>query len=80
MHGRDLAEVAADRDEGLAQPLAARVDDDDLGLVPAVRALPGAGKLKLDELITRRDRIEEAPQAFDDRAQARNARGVIVFD
>jgi len=38
-----------------------------------------AGRLKLDELITRRYRIDEAPQAFDDLAQGRNARGVIVF-
>jgi S-(hydroxymethyl)glutathione dehydrogenase/alcohol dehydrogenase len=39
-----------------------------------------AGKLKLDELITKRYRIEEAPQVFDDLANGRNARGVIVFD
>lgn len=38
-----------------------------------------AGKLMLDELITRRYRIDEAPQAFDDLVQGRNARGVIVF-
>jgi len=38
-----------------------------------------AGKLKLDELITRRYRIEEAPQAFADLESGRNARGVIVF-
>jgi S-(hydroxymethyl)glutathione dehydrogenase/alcohol dehydrogenase len=38
-----------------------------------------AGRLKLDELITRRYRIDEAPQAFDDLAQGRSARGVIVF-
>jgi Zn-dependent alcohol dehydrogenase len=34
----------------------------------------------LDEPITRRYRIEEAPEAFDDLAQGRYARGVIVFD
>jgi S-(hydroxymethyl)glutathione dehydrogenase/alcohol dehydrogenase len=38
-----------------------------------------AGKLMLDELITRRHHIDEAPQAFDDLVQGRNARGVIVF-
>lgn len=38
-----------------------------------------AGKLMLDELITRRYRIDEAPEAFDDLVQGRNARGVIVF-
>ncbi len=47
---------------------------------PRLVALYQAGKLKLDELITHRYRIEEAPQAFDDLAQGRNARGVIVFD
>jgi len=38
-----------------------------------------AGKLKLDELITRRYSIDEAPQAFADMQEGRNARGVIVF-
>jgi S-(hydroxymethyl)glutathione dehydrogenase/alcohol dehydrogenase len=47
---------------------------------PRLVSLYQAGKLKLDELITHRYRIEEAPQAFDDLAQGRNARGVIVFD
>ena len=36
-------------------------------------------KLKLDELITRTYRIDEAMQAFEDLAQGRNARGVIVL-
>ena len=40
----------------------------------------GKLKLKLDELITRRYRIDEAPQAFEDLAQGRHARGVIVFE
>ena len=44
---------------------------------PRLVSLYQAGKLKLDELITRRYRIDEAPQAFDDLAQGRNARGVI---
>jgi len=35
--------------------------------------------LRLDELITRRYRIGEAPQASDDLAQRRNARSVIAF-
>ena len=38
------------------------------------------GRLKLDELITRRYHIDEAPEAFADLAGGRNARGVIVFD
>jgi S-(hydroxymethyl)glutathione dehydrogenase/alcohol dehydrogenase len=36
-------------------------------------------KLMLDELITRRYKVEEAPQAFADLESGRNARGVIVF-
>ncbi|MCD6041737.1 MAG: alcohol dehydrogenase zinc-binding protein [Burkholderiales bacterium] len=46
---------------------------------PRMLALYQAGKLKLDELITRRYRVEEAPQAFADLESGRNARGVIVF-
>jgi S-(hydroxymethyl)glutathione dehydrogenase/alcohol dehydrogenase len=38
-----------------------------------------AGKLMLDELITRRYSIAEAPQAFADLESGKNARGVIVF-
>ena len=37
------------------------------------------GKLMLDELITRRYKVEEAPQAFADLESGRNARGVIVL-
>jgi len=36
-------------------------------------------QLKLDELITRRYKIDEAPQAFADLESGKNARGVIVF-
>lgn len=46
---------------------------------PRMLQLYMAGKLKLDELITRRYRIDEAPQAFADLESGRNARGVIVF-
>jgi Zn-dependent alcohol dehydrogenase len=46
---------------------------------PRVLGLYMAGRLKLDELITRRYSIEEAPQAFADLESGRNARGVIVF-
>ena len=46
---------------------------------PKMLALYMAGKLKLDELITRRYKIDEAPQAFADMQAGRNARGVIVF-
>jgi S-(hydroxymethyl)glutathione dehydrogenase/alcohol dehydrogenase len=46
---------------------------------PRLLGLYSSGKLKLDELITRRYSVEEAPQAFADLESARNARGVIVF-
>ena len=46
---------------------------------PRMLQLNLAGKLKLDELITRRYSIEEAPQAFADLESGKNARGVIVF-
>jgi len=46
---------------------------------PRMLALYLGGKLKLDELITRRYSIEEAPQAFADLESGKNARGVIVF-
>jgi S-(hydroxymethyl)glutathione dehydrogenase/alcohol dehydrogenase len=37
------------------------------------------GELKLEELITRRYSVEEAPQAFADLQSGRNARGVLIF-
>ncbi len=46
---------------------------------PRMLQLYTAGRLKLDELITRRYAIDEAPQAFADLESGRNARGVIVF-
>lgn len=46
---------------------------------PRLIALYRAKKLKLDELITRTYSIEQAPQAFADLAEGRNARGVILF-
>lgn len=46
---------------------------------PRLLALYRARRLKLDELITRTYRIDEAPQAFADLASGKNARGVIVF-
>ena len=46
---------------------------------PRMLGLYTAGQLKLDELITRRYSIHEAPQAFADLESGRNARGVIVF-
>jgi S-(hydroxymethyl)glutathione dehydrogenase/alcohol dehydrogenase len=46
---------------------------------PRMLSLYMGGKLKLDELITRRYSINEAAQAFADLESGRNARGVIVF-
>jgi len=46
---------------------------------PRMLALYLKGELKLEELITRRYRIDEAPQAFADLEAGRNARGVILF-
>ncbi|HKI63392.1 MAG TPA: Zn-dependent alcohol dehydrogenase [Burkholderiales bacterium] len=46
---------------------------------PRMLGLYMQGKLKLDELITRRYSIDEAPQAFADLESGKNARGVIVF-
>jgi S-(hydroxymethyl)glutathione dehydrogenase/alcohol dehydrogenase len=46
---------------------------------PRMLALYLAGKLQLEELITRRYSIAEAPQAFADLQSGKNARGVIVF-
>lgn len=47
---------------------------------PRLLSLYKSGRLKLDELITRRYTIDEAPQAFQDLADGKNARGLIVFD
>jgi NDMA-dependent alcohol dehydrogenase len=46
---------------------------------PRMLGLYLAGRLKLEELITRRYPIEQAPQAFADLQAGKNARGVIVF-
>jgi NDMA-dependent alcohol dehydrogenase len=46
---------------------------------PRMLQLYMSGRLKLDELITRRYSIDQAPQAFKDLEEGRNARGVIVF-
>jgi S-(hydroxymethyl)glutathione dehydrogenase/alcohol dehydrogenase len=46
---------------------------------PRMLGLYLGGRLKLDELITKRYRIDEAPRAFADLESGANARGVIVF-
>jgi Zn-dependent alcohol dehydrogenase len=47
--------------------------------IPRLVALYRQSRLRLDELITRQYRIGEAPQAFVDLAEGRNARGMVVF-
>ncbi len=46
---------------------------------PRMLGLYLGGQLKLDEMITRRYSVDEAPQAFADLQSGKNARGVIVF-
>ena len=46
---------------------------------PRMLALYLGGSLKLEEMITRRYAIGEAPQAFADLESGKNARGVITF-
>jgi NDMA-dependent alcohol dehydrogenase len=46
---------------------------------PRMLGLYMAGRLKLEELITQRYSVDEAPQAFADLQAGKNARGVIVF-
>ena len=46
---------------------------------PRLLGLYMSKRLKLDELITKRYSIDQAPQAFADMESGKNARGVIVF-
>lgn len=48
--------------------------------VPLLCDLYRAGKLKLDELVTRTYKLEEINQAFQDMRDGKNLRGVIVYD
>lgn len=47
--------------------------------LPKLIELYQAGRLQLDELITKRYSLDELPQAFDDMVAGNVARGVIVF-
>jgi len=47
--------------------------------IPRLLALYQAGKLKLDELITRRYTLDEINLGYDDQRQGRILRGVIEF-
>ncbi len=46
---------------------------------PRMLALYLKGELKLEELITKRYGVDEAPEAFADLQSGRNARGIIIF-
>jgi NDMA-dependent alcohol dehydrogenase len=48
--------------------------------IPAALDLHRAGKLKLEEMITTRYRLDEINQGFTDLRAAKNVRGVIVYD
>ncbi len=47
--------------------------------IPRMLELYRGGKLKLDELITRRYRLDEVNVGYDDMRNGRNLRGVITF-
>ncbi len=47
--------------------------------VPKLLGLYQAGKLKLDELVTRTYRLDQVNDAFTDMTSGANARGVVVF-
>ena len=48
--------------------------------VPRLLGLYRSGDLKLDELITRRYRLDEVNQAYQDMLDGKNIRGVIVHE
>jgi S-(hydroxymethyl)glutathione dehydrogenase/alcohol dehydrogenase len=48
--------------------------------IPAMHDLYRRGKLKLDELITTRYRLDEINEAYEDMRAGRNIRGVIVYE
>ena len=43
-------------------------------------ALYRAGKLKLDELVTRQYKLEEINQGYDDLNAGKNIRGVVIHE
>ena len=48
--------------------------------VPALIGLSQAGKLKLDELITRRYKLDEINEGYQDMLDGKNIRGVIIHE
>ena len=48
--------------------------------IPNLIGMYQAGKLKLDELITRRYRLEEINEGYQDMLDGKNIRGVIIHE
>jgi len=48
--------------------------------IPKMLGLYNAGKLKLDELITKRYKLDEVAQGYEDMHAGKNIRGVLIFD
>lgn len=48
--------------------------------IPELLSMYAAGKLKLDELVTRTYTLDQINEGYDDMRQGRNIRGVIEFD
>ncbi|MHC1558708.1 NDMA-dependent alcohol dehydrogenase [Actinomycetospora sp. C-140] len=48
--------------------------------IPMMLNLYNAGKLKLDELVTKRYKLDEIAQGYEDMHAGKNIRGVVVFD
>lgn len=48
--------------------------------VPNLLSMYAAGRLKLDELVTRTYHLEDINEGYEDMRQGRNVRGVILFD
>src|SRR5690606_36790990 len=48
--------------------------------VPRLLSLYRTGDLKLDELITRRNRLQEVNQGYQDMYDGKNIRGVIIYE
>jgi len=48
--------------------------------IPKLLTLYGEGLLKLDELVTRRYKLEDVNQGYQDMRDGKNVRGLIVFD
>ena len=55
-------------------------DSNPLYDIPMLLGLYRSGDLKLDELITRRYRLDEISQAYQDLEDGKNIRGVIVHE